>query len=82
MASDIVVLACVLVIGGYAIFSFRSALWTRARMGRYVHLEFAPSRARGSKETVRAKVLRKWLMAAAVALIVLLFMLVSRIMQS
>ncbi|MGF6245271.1 hypothetical protein P3T42_007049 [Paraburkholderia sp. GAS38] len=53
----------------YLVFSFQSALWAGARHSRgWVSLEFQPYRARGKRETARARLLRRMALLAAVAL--------------
>lgn len=52
----------------YVTFSCRTALWVgRRHNGRKFLLELQPQRARGSKEVVRAKLLRQIGLGAAIA---------------
>lgn len=61
---------CIVWVVGYAMFSFRSALWAGARHGRRILLlEFQSHRARGSKEVARSRLLRRLAWAAAFALL-------------
>ncbi|MGI4816346.1 MAG: hypothetical protein ACRYG5_04125 [Janthinobacterium lividum] len=67
-----------LLIFGYLVVSFQSAIWVSKRHGEYFHLEFAPQRARGNREPKRVKLLRRMRLWAIAAVPICLAALIFR----
>lgn len=67
----------------YLAFSFQSAIWAGARhSGGFVLLELQPHRARGSRETARARLLKRMALSAALALPLGIALSIARLAMS